>query len=507
MVNYTIKRLSYSNFKYVSADSIAAFEFPNSSAVGSLTILGGPNGYGKSTLFDAIELLLTGEIKAFREDMRSRGKDNYSILANDPKRPMSFSADFQANDGKLLCVKRQLTFSTEGSIDQLTIDGKAANTDELQTLLKFNNNLFDLGIYISQRESLSFLQNKYKTRGQEVADIIDVSFIQEKIELLQGVRECLLERLHKHQEPLSGKLRELNDLVLSLQKQVEMQSEINMQPVYERLFSDSEYDFDKKDIDISCSFDSLVEVVEDLKIFSKNFEGYQNESFNELIDTLITWNQNDYFALYNRSNIKLIKDNEKKLNDLNFIQRAANELKNGKYPLICSIYSDFGVDNTLVKKLQDSTNQVQIIEKQLGASEAALQKIIDSRTSFILTYAEQRKKAGLEVNTCPLCGTKVDDLLEAIKIAEEELRQGASSLQERLSTLKKEQNDAGNAILEYFEEILHANQSLLLLQNNLDRVKDLDTKQLEMSLKEVGIDSFQSLSPNFSMDETILSFV
>ena len=76
MIYYSIAKLSYSNFKYVPANSLVTFEFPNPDIIGSLMILSGPNGYGKTTLFDAIELLLTGSIKTFKADLKSRGKDN-----------------------------------------------------------------------------------------------------------------------------------------------------------------------------------------------------------------------------------------------------------------------------------------------------------------------------------------------------------------------------------------------------------------------------------------------
>lgn len=197
MTYYNIKKLSYSNFKYVTADSPAVFDF-STPGRGSLTILDGPNGYGKTTLFDAIELLLTGEIKSFREDLKSRGSDNYSVLANDPKKPMKFAIDFQDSGGKIIHVERQLDYGSNGAADEiniLTINGAPSNTIELQNLLHFTRNLFDLGIYISQRESLSFLQNKYKTRGQEVAEILDISFIQKKIDILQETKKCLNYRL------------------------------------------------------------------------------------------------------------------------------------------------------------------------------------------------------------------------------------------------------------------------------------------------------------------------
>lgn len=452
MIYYSIAKLSYSNFKYVPADSLVTFEFPNPDIIGSLMILSGPNGYGKTTLFDAIELLLTGSIKTFKADLKSRGKDNYSILANDPQKPMSFSADFQSQDGTVLHIKRVFSFTTEGDCTNLlTIDGKTTDSNELQEILNFNQNLFDLGIYISQRESLSFLQNKYKTRGQEIAEIIDVSFIKHRIDLLQDIKNFLLNKLQELRTPLLEERAELNESIQKFEQQIESQKATNAQPEYERLFFDFEYNFDKESIDISDSFESIIEVVENLKNFSENYENYKNECFNQLIDKLMNWDQDEYFALYNRRFINIIKENTKKIDDLNFIQRATINLKKGKIPLSCSdAYKNLGIHDDDLHTLDYLTAQVQITEKNLGVREASLQKIIDSRTQFLSTYAEGRDSAGLSENTCPLCGTRLNNLLEAIKIAEEQLRRDSSVLQKELRTLKDKQRTACKSIIYIF---------------------------------------------------------
>ena len=502
MIYYSITKLSYSNFKYVPADSLVTFEFPNPDIIGSLMILSGPNGYGKTTLFDAIELLLTGGIKTFKADLKSRGKDNYSILANDPQKPMSFSADFQSQDGTVLHIKRVFSFTTEGDCTNLlTIDGKTTDSNELQEILNFNQNLFDLGIYISQRESLSFLQNKYKTRGQEIAEIIDVSFIKHRIDLLQDIKNFLLNKLQELRTPLLKERAELNESIQKFEQQIESQKATNAQPEYERLFFDFEYNFDKESIDISDSFESIIEVVENLKNFSENYENYKNECFNQLIDKLMNWDQDEYFALYNRRFINIIKENTKKIDDLNFIQRATINLKKGKIPLSCSdTYKNLGIPDDDLHTLDYLTAQVQITEKSLGVREASLQKIIDSRTQFLSTYAESRDSAGLSENTCPLCGTRLNNLLEAIKIAEEQLRRDSSVLQKELRTLKDKQRTACKSIIEFFENVLSQNQSLLLLQKEFERVKDLNTLQLEKLLNEIGVD-FQNSKNEYCLDD------
>lgn len=69
-MGYTFKSINIKNFKYITDKKPLEFEFCNRNIV----ILDGQNGYGKTTLFDAIEILLTGRIKHFNQDLQNRVK-------------------------------------------------------------------------------------------------------------------------------------------------------------------------------------------------------------------------------------------------------------------------------------------------------------------------------------------------------------------------------------------------------------------------------------------------
>ena len=62
MKKIRIERISLHNFKGFAELDVS---FNNSDAV----VLGGLNGYGKTTLFDALELLLTGKIQRMTDYM------------------------------------------------------------------------------------------------------------------------------------------------------------------------------------------------------------------------------------------------------------------------------------------------------------------------------------------------------------------------------------------------------------------------------------------------------
>lgn len=94
-MGYTFKSLCIRNFKYITNNKPLKFDFMNSNIV----ILDGQNGYGKTTLFDAIEVLVTGKIKHFNPSLQNRKTETLGTLANDVNKDIVISAilssDFQ----------------------------------------------------------------------------------------------------------------------------------------------------------------------------------------------------------------------------------------------------------------------------------------------------------------------------------------------------------------------------------------------------------------------------
>ncbi|KIM06814.1 MAG: hypothetical protein KU38_12030 [Sulfurovum sp. FS08-3] len=79
MSRYKIDSIRIFNFKVFDDFAI---DFKTS----SLVLLGGPNGYGKTTIFDAVELALTGNIERFIKIDILGSSDN--IVAKDDSKPV-----------------------------------------------------------------------------------------------------------------------------------------------------------------------------------------------------------------------------------------------------------------------------------------------------------------------------------------------------------------------------------------------------------------------------------
>lgn len=160
MSQFTLCTVKYSNFKHIPYNVQSSFDIASKNSGQNITILDGPNGYGKTTLFEAIELVLTGEIRDFKKNLPSVGLENYQILANDPNYPMQLEIDFRSENGIILNVSRTWTFQNKNQDSVLYLNGNIIKQEDLQTKLNFTNQMFNLGMYLSQKESLSFLQDR-----------------------------------------------------------------------------------------------------------------------------------------------------------------------------------------------------------------------------------------------------------------------------------------------------------------------------------------------------------
>ena len=83
-----IKRIYLENYKLFSAKTI---DFEN-----YLSVFDGPNGYGKTSIFDAIEFLITGSISRIRENQTISGALGYSsnFLAKEQNKDVLIKGEF-----------------------------------------------------------------------------------------------------------------------------------------------------------------------------------------------------------------------------------------------------------------------------------------------------------------------------------------------------------------------------------------------------------------------------
>ena len=119
-----INRLYLYNYKLFAEKEL---DFTNA----LLSIFDGPNGYGKTSIFDAIELIITGKISRIVECDSINGTQSFETIyfAKDKDKDVVFKAEFKAADDKYFVIGARVPYDTT--------KGKAINPKSIFDKIEF----------------------------------------------------------------------------------------------------------------------------------------------------------------------------------------------------------------------------------------------------------------------------------------------------------------------------------------------------------------------------------
>lgn len=179
MAAYKISSLTIKNFKCF--DHIV-FDFSSN----SLVVFDGPNGYGKTTAFEALEVLLTKtprKLAKIKLDKRYKYKN--SPIHKAENLPIEIAAVFESEAEQILNIKRvipaaDLRQSKKNNIglifndSVLYIDNVQSSEQALEEALEFKNldNLFNVLNYVEQDENTYFLKEDPKERYKALISLL-----------------------------------------------------------------------------------------------------------------------------------------------------------------------------------------------------------------------------------------------------------------------------------------------------------------------------------------------
>lgn len=214
MKNWKLSKLRINNFK---AFDKVEFDFESS----SLLTLEGPNGYGKTSVYDALELLFTGKIKRIEqlcETIMPGGVRNYSDnlfwnkkngeedieisveMSNDNNEKIYFSCRAFANDLKIIQNNKADNFSIFKLYKSDSLDSYENSTlitqNELDEILgeKFTENYNFLN-YLEQGQSSFIFANSIRQRKNAISGLMNVSELTENISLCGRVQNALTRKI------------------------------------------------------------------------------------------------------------------------------------------------------------------------------------------------------------------------------------------------------------------------------------------------------------------------
>ena len=454
-----IKKILLYNFKNFRQKTIIDFS-------DSITFLVGPNGFGKTTIFDAIELGLTGNISRITQTFQVTGENvsyNKPFFQNDIYQPVIVKLWLEKSNGEHLVIIRELTnnsttdgrlFAPKKSIEQfklfrqeevtgenfISIDNnvKVSEIDQttVDNFLEINGKyeiakIFNLFNYIQQEETTFFLKKSEKDRSNNLSFLVKTDEIEDRISKIEKVNKAI------------------NDNLKSLTEQQEKltQQELDNIP-YQRLFNQQVFQFDKES---PFSVDNLS----------------QSDDFKVTIQKIIEFKQSFSISEYQR---KLERDKRKKeINTIGsalrlailspFVQRPNNKWHWEKYTLENPRVFEYVLLENYIRSFETITQEYRR-RQQLHQYWAYLSTDINQMTAESFQCAQ-------------------DDILSNdFKLLKDQwtlyqgLRENAGQVDKNLSDLRQRRSDLGGKFNELRHQYVDENKCPFC-SNQFDSFNDL----------------------------------
>ena len=431
MKNLKIKRLIAENFK--------GFPKLDIQFTGLAIILGGMNGYGKTTIFDAIELLFTGSIKRMAQYSETLHNHRYKRSQNPLPLVCDMSCDtvsitaFLEINGENVQIKRSakvaemenpVKFAPFRILQIYNPEIKQYRSISKEEIEKYGlddiKKDFCFLNYLSQEEATAFLKCKEDERSNAIQDLFETEHFDnpiEKIELIIKSVDNLSKRYLIDKTRLNGEIEQLKKAVSSSTSSFEYISLSNNQAVWDA--EEPKMTFEE--------FNSWVAengIIDNLKYYIDNEVSFKNHNRNSIINKLLSDNVLNNVVFYQQN-----KDKEALFLSYSSYQKSLQEpvskltsdtlptLKLSSQNIPSNVIADDTCQqaNRMIKGYLDSLNSANNIQKMV-------QDLLEARTSL----ADKIEKSNqiLIQTKCPLCGSEYntpDDLCETIKRYEKEL--------------------------------------------------------------------------------------
>jgi len=408
-----------------------------------LVLFDGPNGFGKTTIFDAVELCFTGEV--FRIEKTDKKTKSDHILKGDNSKPtiiqlellegdvcvrvigIYIPAGISGENGKVINYTKTIErFESDTWRDDFVENNQIRTTldvSNLKTLLKNKklDSTFTLFNYIQQEETCHFLKQDEDRRHQQISHLFGTTEETKTAAKLDTLSTKLKQKIDDYYTPLIAK--EESELALLARPIIEAGDKVvHLGSGKIALFAD-----------LSSSTIAQLEAykhnLEGVDWILKNDSDFKTSKFNYSLEKLITQRSSEILNFIKVGTSKNYEEIEKLKKQ--YLRWAKTRDKANNYKLLIKEYEL--KPNTLGK---DTLNKFSnVFEKQAGkfitdidnfdslmlgndSCNTMLATIEASRKDLLTHYEEHIKHSNTKVHKdipCPLCGdpkAKWKDLLD-----------------------------------------------------------------------------------------------
>lgn len=513
-----LNKIFIKNFKGIESSKVIHFQ------ENGLTLLDGPNGFGKTTIFEVLELCLRGEIhktdarKGVTEDYADYYKPFYQNRVDDD---VLLKAHFEKDDGESLVIIKFLPQNTERASDggrafkptdwdllktfkgsSETFDSEEIDTNDLEELEQeqINDFFFErqevqinktylLFNYLQQEENIFFLKKSENEKRKQLDFLFQTVDESNKLDQIGSY----LRELRKIKNELEKKI---NNLKKSDQDITDVE--------YERLFKDRDIKFDEKNPFEEIGLEELKSV----------YESFLNRIEN-LKELLTHFDTDEYLKLKRKNKIEsyshdesllyafMLQDflSEDRLEELNTLvnKRAKFEKfleSENKESEIQDILKEFDYDSegvAVYKKLKDDLIS---LNKEADSLTKLISELNELRERIFNKYQLLRKEQQTDNSDCPLCGTPFESLSSLEKSIEEKKELFKAHHENKINKIEKVKEQIYESyvdpVLDQIEDFLNDSE------NYLD--KDFFKKVKELKSYTDYIGNLEAILTKFDLD-------
>lgn len=457
-------KLRLENFK--SFKSTYQVDFTNA----GLFIFDGPNGFGKTTIFDAIEVCFTGKIG--RVESTDTKQKNSHLFKYYPDKPTTIFLELKEEEKTKAVIYAFVGSNTskeENKPNNCNVEIKILsswpesfsegafldiNTEISLSELTGNaelNKTFDLFNYVQQEETCHFLKNKESKRHDKINYLFGTNRQNDEKEHLNVIKRKLTKKLKTVEEEITALEVRRKAFELDIDSELsssDSQGELTCSGLLASLqsFSGSNVELLER---FELSIDDLIWVI-------NNNEEYNKLEFNFLLNLMLENRQQelkDLIMVGHFSSYSHLKKNEKHSRWLELLSRKIEHhrklislLPGIDSSLPVSVMDQFIKSNSkIAQSFATKINQYHLSHKEIGGFQEIIKKLAVSRQELRRGFESHIKdKHDIDI-PCPFCGdikNSVDELWEQYEKQTELFESLKSGKLSELEVIEKELNQS-----------------------------------------------------------------
>ena len=517
-----IKQIQIQNFKLFK--NFSSIQLDSS----SLVVLDGPNGFGKTSFYDAIELLFTGKLR--RYSTLSKITDARQIINGNPfvhndgvvnEDDLFIKAQIEINGESFFLMRKENcgTLIENGKAHEFTLplyklttfeasDGeRIEGSDFFNNLLgiDFNKN-FEFLNYVEQEENIDFLKNKDKDRKTKMSHLFNTIQIDEKINKLNVVyvkaRERCSPEVKREYEQIEQQHRALGSALRQDVEETEYLQLLETKDIlWDRetlIFTDGKY----------SQWLGEEGELKKLNLFITNFEEFNKKNENDKLDELVVneVHLKDLLLFY-----KFIEKEEEISAKLLINTKITGYLKGfekGSLSAIENEHATLPIELiSLLKDIVDIEKYHEVlheIKKKIVTTDKLsklLSNVATSRSTFLEKYISYHEVT--PDTNCPLCGcdwkeaeSLIDNFEKQTRLLNELIKTSGNELIPKIEDFDKYYFQPINL---YLAEYIKKNPVDVAFINNLKIIKK--NEHIILSLNDKFLKFEINLEEHYNKEE------